>query len=401
MINKKIYQVGGCVRDRLLGIKSNDIDLVAVGYSPDDFKHLEQVGKDFPVFLDANACEIALARVERKITKGYNGFSAKTTDVTIEEDLKRRDLTINSIAYDTENNSYIDPYKGKEDIENKLLRHTSDAFKEDPLRVLRLARFQAKFPTFSIASQTKEFVKQMRDELKSLQPDRVYKEIQKVLKLEHSELFFETLLELDVLDVLFPHIYKLTKCSENSIYHQEKSVFVHTIMVLKELSTASQLLKATAIFHDIAKPMFYKKTDGKNAGGHENPKFVEPLIDIELPAKLQKKMLFLIKNHIKIYNLDKMKAKTIASFFETYKKDRELFESQLVFAKADANGRIGVEKKPLDEELLLKIFDKISEYSPKQWIEKQDATMSGEAIKQHIHRVNIGIIKSIKALVQK
>ncbi|MCK5293551.1 MAG: polynucleotide adenylyltransferase [Arcobacteraceae bacterium] len=392
MITKKIYQVGGCVRDKLLGIKSSDIDFVAVGYIADDFKHLSLVGKDFPVFLDEDGCEIALARVDRKVGDGYNGFEVDTVDVTIQEDLKRRDLTINSIAYDEITDSYIDPYGGMEDIENKILRHTSSAFKEDPLRVLRLARFQAKFPQFKIASQTKEFVKQMKSELKSLQPDRVYKEIQKVFKLEKSELFFETLLELEILDILFPNIYNLTTCSENSVYHKEKNVFIHTMMVLKELKDQSQLLKTTAIFHDIAKPLMYKKTDGANAGGHDNPKSVEPLIDMQLPIKLQKKMLFIIKKHLKIYNLDKMNSKTIATFFENYRKDRELFVSQLIFAKADTNGRIGESKKELDEAPLLDIFDKIARYSPKTWIDSRKNSPNGETIKQHIHRVNIKIV---------
>jgi len=392
---KKIYQVGGCVRDKLLNIQSDDIDLVAVGYTASDFQHLECVGKDFPVFLNDDGCEIALARVERKVGDGYNGFEADTLGVTIEEDLKRRDLTINSIAYDNDTDTFIDPYGGMQDIEDKILRHTSDAFKEDPLRVLRLARFQAKFPKFTIAKETKEFVKQMKDELKYLQKDRVYKEIKKVFELENSEIFFETLLELEVLDILFPNIFNLTSCSENSIYHQESNVFIHTMMVLKELKNSSQLLKTTAIFHDIAKPMMYKKTDGANAGGHDNRKFVEPLIDIQLPIKLQKKMLHIIKNHLKIYNLDKMRIKKIASFFEEYRKDRELFENQLIFGKADTNGRIGECTKELDEEMLFKIFDAISEYSPKVWIENQENKPNGETIKQHIHRINIKIIKEL------
>jgi tRNA nucleotidyltransferase (CCA-adding enzyme) len=168
------------------------------------------------------------------------------------------------------------------------------------------------------------------------------------------------------------------------------------MMVLKELKNESQLLKTTAIFHDIAKPMIYQKTNGANAGGHDNPKFVEPLIDIQLPSKLKKKMLFIIQNHQKIFNLNKMKEKTIATFFELYRKDRGLFEAQLVFAKADTNGRIGANKKFLDEKLLLDIFDKILQYSPVKWIDEQTIKPNGETIKQHIHRININIIKQLQ-----
>jgi tRNA nucleotidyltransferase (CCA-adding enzyme) len=394
-MGKKIYQVGGCVRDKLLNIPSSDIDFVAVGYSADDFKDLELVGKDFPVFLNKDGCEIALARVEKKVSNGYNGFETKIENVTIQEDLKRRDLTINSIAYDQENQKYIDPYGGLNDIKNKVLRHTSNSFIEDPLRVLRLCRFQAKFPDFTIALETKQFVKSMKTELKYLQKDRVYKEIKKVFELKHSDIFFKTLLDLDVLDILFPNIYNLTKYSENSIYHQEKDIFTHTMMVLQELQNKTQLLKTTALFHDIAKPIMYEKTDGKNAGGHDNPKYVEPLIDIQLPTKLQKKMLFLIKNHLKIFNLHKMRAKKIATFFELFRKDKELFLDQLCFAKADIDGRISKNKKYLDETTLLTIFDKISQYSPKKWIDEQPNIPTGDKIKQHIHRVNIKIIKSL------
>ena len=402
-MTKKIYKVGGCIRDNLLNIQSNDIDYVAVGYTPLDFIHLECIGKDFPVFIDKNGCEIALARIEKKSGLGYNGFEAYTNNVTLEDDLKRRDLTINSIAYDEENKTYIDPYGGLNDIQNKILRHTSEAFKEDPLRVLRLARFQAKFSDFTIADETKKFVYDMKDELKYLQSDRVYKEIKKVLKLQRSDLFFETLNDLNVLDILFPNIFNLTSCKESSIYHKEENVFIHTMMVLQELNSQSELLKFTALYHDIAKPIMYDKTKGTNAGGHDNPKLVEQLIDIKLPVKLQKKMLFLIKNHIKIFNLNKMRHKTIATFFESYRKDKELFQDQIIFAKADSDGRIGEGKEIslfINKNILFNIFDKISDYSPKQWIEEQKIRnsvqkVSGEAIKQHIHRHNISIVTSL------
>lgn len=401
MIEKKIYQVGGCVRDNLLGISSSDIDLVAVGYSTDDFSHFECIGKDFPVFLNEDGHELALARVERKVGNGYNGFEASTLDVSIEDDLLRRDLTINSIAYDDSTNRYIDPYGGISDIKNKILRHTSDAFKEDPLRVLRLARFQAKFCEFTIHETTKEFVKSMKDELKYLQKDRVYKEVKKALDLEHSEVFFTTLLELDVLDVIFPNIYNLNLCNENSQYHQEKSVFIHTMMVLSQLKDESNLLKLTALYHDIAKPMMYNKTNGANAGGHDNIKFVEPLIDINISNKIKRKMLLLISNHLKIFNLYKMRANKIATFFETYKKDKELFISQLIFARADTNGRISIIKKHINDDVLLEIFDKISKYSPLKWINEQENKPSGEVIKQHIHNMNIYIIKKYDIILQK
>jgi tRNA nucleotidyltransferase (CCA-adding enzyme) len=392
-MDKKIYLVGGAVRDRLLGLEVQDKDYVAVGYEPSDFSHLEQVGKDFPVFLQEDGSELALARLERKTGVGYNGFEAEISNVSLEEDLKRRDLTINSIAYDERADRYIDFYNGKEDLEKKLLRHTSEAFVEDPLRVLRLARFRARFgQEWSIDNSTKELVKSMKQELKYLQSDRVYKEIEKVMEGKNSYIFFETLLELDVLDILFPSIYNLTKCHENSKYHIEDSVFVHTMMVMCELDNQSKLLKLTALYHDIAKPQCYEKY--AKGIGHDRISFVEPLIDIKLPKKLQKRMLFLIQKHIKIMLIDKMKPATLATFFEKFKKDKALLEELLIFREADSNGRITeIQKEVLDEKKIFKTFDAICSYSPKEWIESQEQKPSNNSIIQHIHKQNISLVK--------
>ncbi len=394
MIEKKIYLVGGAVRDKILGTPNYDKDYVAVGYTKDDFSHLMQVGKDFPVFIDENGCELALARVERKIASGYNGFSMDTHDVSLEEDLIRRDLTINSIAYDEQNDIIIDPFGGRLDLEKKILKHTSEAFVEDPMRVLRLARFRAKYGyTWKIHHTTKVLVYQMREELKYLQADRVYKEIDKILELENTHIFFETLFELGVLDIVFPNIYTLTTLKEGSVYHLESTVFEHTMMVMKNLSNSSKLLKLSALYHDIAKPYCYRKYG--NSAKHDKKELVEERLDIQIPVKLQKKMLTIIENHIKIYILHEMKASKIASFFEQFRKDKKLFEDLIVFSDADNEGRICLKDKHfLPKEMLLNIFDKISTYSPKQWIDEQDKEdVSNEAIKQHIHKYNIGIVK--------
>jgi tRNA nucleotidyltransferase (CCA-adding enzyme) len=392
-MEKKIYLVGGAVRDRLLGIKSQDKDYVGVGFTPEDFSDLELVGKDFPVFLQDDGSELALARLERKTGVGYNGFEASVENVTLEEDLKRRDLTINSIAYDEENDKYIDPYNGQGDIENKILRHTSDAFVEDPLRVLRLARFRARFGyEWQIDESTKQLVKSMKDELKHLQSDRVYKEIEKVMESNNSYIFFETLLELDVLDVLFPSIYTLTTCKENSKYHLEENVFTHTMMVLRELDDESILLKLTALYHDIAKPLTYEKY--KNGAGHDRISLVEPLIDIKLPKKLQKRMLFLIQKHIRIMLINEMKPSTVATFFEKFRKDKTLLMDLLIFKEADSNGRITKEPKTsFDEDKVFKTFDAICSYSPKEWIDLQNERPKPDVIVQHIHKQNIGFVK--------
>ncbi len=394
-MEKKIYLVGGAVRDKILKKSNYDKDYVAVGYTNDDFLHLKQVGKDFPVFITKDGDELALARVEKKESSGYNGFSIQTNNITLEQDLSRRDLTINSIAFDEDTNTIIDPYNGTQDIKKKILRHTSEAFTEDPLRVLRLARFRAKYGyEWKIYRDTKVLIYSMKDELKHLQSDRVYKEIVKVLELPNSHIFFETLFELGVLEDIFPSIHQLTTLKEGSPYHLESTVFEHTMQVLQNVSNGSVLQKLTALYHDIAKPLCYRTVG--DSSGHEDSKLVKPLIDMQLPSKLTKKMLFLIQNHIKIYILFTMKPSKIATFFESFRKDRQLLIDLITIANADNQGRICLEELPqnLNEELILNIFDDISSYSPKQWIDScQKDNLSPDAIKQHIHNYNISIVK--------
>ncbi|MDD4949098.1 polynucleotide adenylyltransferase [Sulfuricurvum sp.] len=391
-MKKQIYLVGGAVRDALLGREIKDKDYVAVGYGVDEFSHLRQVGKDFPVFLREDGSELALARVERKIGVGYNGFETDTADVTLHEDLMRRDLSINAIAYDEENGCYIDPFNGRDDIEKKMLRHTSDAFVEDPLRVLRLARFRATFGyEWSIHPSTKVLVYRMREELKHLQGDRVWKEIEKVLMLEDSHLFFETLFELGVLGYVFPSIYNLTTLKEGTKHHHESSLFVHAMMVLRELRNESPLLKLCAIYHDIAKPQCYREYG--NGSGHEDKNRVEPLIDIQIPVKIKSRMLFIIDNHGKVSKLQQMRASKIATFFEQFKKDRVLLLELLCFNEGDNLGRITDNPKvPLDKEMILKIFDGIASYSPKNWMSEQEENPKGSTIAQHVHKYNIGVV---------
>ncbi|WP_290456822.1 hypothetical protein [Helicobacter rodentium] len=188
---KGIYLVGGAVRDRLLNQPISDKDYVAVGYTQEDFSSLPQVGKNFPVFLCEDGSQIALARKETKVGVGYNGFSIQTYQVSLQEDLKRRDLTINSIAFDEAKNEYYDPFNGIQDLRNKILRHTSESFCEDPLRVLRIARFRARFGIYwKIHPSTKVLIYKMREELRFLEPNRVYKEVESALKYSHSPLFF-------------------------------------------------------------------------------------------------------------------------------------------------------------------------------------------------------------------
>jgi len=208
----KLYLVGGAVRDNLRGMNPHDKDYMITGADPDELPFEKVAGSDFPVFIveiDGVKCEVALARAEEKVGVGHKGFVFKTgKDVTVEEDLKRRDLTINAMAVDLESSLLIDPYGGQEDIKNRILRHVSPAFAEDPLRVLRVARFAAHFG-YTIAPETLELMRSLKDELTSLSAERVWQETAKALMLPRPSKYFKVLDYVDALEVLFPEIKAL------------------------------------------------------------------------------------------------------------------------------------------------------------------------------------------------
>lgn len=210
-VKLKTYLVGGAVRDELLGLPVKERDWVVVGSSPQQLVDLgyKPVGKDFPVFLHPETHEeYALARTERKIAKGYKGFSFYAdSDVTLEQDLQRRDLTINAIAKD-EHGNLIDPFHGQQDLQQKRLRHVSAAFSEDPVRILRVARFAAKFPEFTVDAETNKLMQQMvtSGEVSALVAERVWKEWARALNESAPERFFEVLIDCNAFDILFPEL---------------------------------------------------------------------------------------------------------------------------------------------------------------------------------------------------
>ena len=224
----QVYLVGGAVRDQLLGHPYHEKDYVVVGATPEQLlaQGYQPVGKDFPVFLHPETKdEYALARTERKSGQGYHGFEFYTDiSVTLEDDLIRRDLTINAIAMDDDGKIY-DPYHGHEDLNNKILRHVSDAFAEDPLRVLRVARFAARYHQygFTIAEETLALMQQLADsgELKALTPERVWKETSRALMERDADVYFETLRQCGALKVLFPEIDALFGIPQRPEYHPE------------------------------------------------------------------------------------------------------------------------------------------------------------------------------------
>lgn len=258
----KVYRVGGAIRDELLGLQVKDTDWVVTGSTPEAM--IEQgyrpIGKDFPVFLHPQSKqEYALARTERKVAQGYAGFSFNTDPaITIEQDLARRDLTINAIAQ-VNTGKLIDPFNGQQDIENRVLRHVSDAFVEDPVRILRVARFAARFAGlgFSIATETLDLMQRIAEsgELGALVPERVWSEMDRALSESDPQVFFTSLRDCGVLKVLFPEIDNLFGVPQPEKYHPEVDTGIHLMMCLKksaELGYDNEV-RFAVLTHDLGK----------------------------------------------------------------------------------------------------------------------------------------------------
>lgn len=252
----KLYMVGGAVRDKFMGIVPKDYDFCVTGMEAEEFSSLfpdaKIRGKSFPVF-DLENCEFALARIERKVSSGHKGFDIESNKkITIEEDLRRRDVTINSIAIDVLSNDVVDPYNGVQDIKNKLLRATSEAFSEDPLRVYRVAKLSARFD-FEVEKNTLEMMKSLRDELRTLPNERIYAELCDALSSNKPSRFFDVLREADCLDVHFKEIYDLIGVEQPIEHHPEGDAYNHSMEVLDRASkrTDDIVVRFAALVHDL------------------------------------------------------------------------------------------------------------------------------------------------------
>ena len=364
----KTYLVGGSIRDRLLGLEPKDNDFVVVGCSPQDMldKGFQIVGKDFPVFIHpVTGYEFALARKERKIGVGYNGFECEWEGVTLEEDLSRRDLTINALAQEVEvytNGTFniigeiIDPFRGVLDLTNKYLRETTEAFSEDPLRVLRVARFLSRYKDFQVSPSLLESCEKVyiSGELEYLTPERVWLETEKALKESCPERFFEFLVGFDF-PLMKPFRDMLITVEDNP-YHQEKNVFIHTMMVLKHASENWQdsEINFACLLHDINKPDCYKEFG--NGHGHDKggvPQVEEFCKQWKVPNNYRDLAKIVCEQHQRIHTVmgrDKnnwSKPKSIISIFEDSGalRNAERFKKVLKACESDAKGRIGLSAK--------------------------------------------------------
>jgi len=362
----EIFLVGGAIRDEMLGLEVHEKDWVVVGAKPQELKdlHFKQVGKSFPVFLHPETKEeYALARTELKVGRGYHGFEFEfSPDVTLEEDLARRDLTINAMAKN-EAGDLIDPYNGIEDIRARILRHVSDAFAEDPVRVLRLARFASKLEHlgFQLADETKEMVWSMvkSGELEHLVPERVWKETEKALKGKGPVAFLRTLRQTRALSVIYPEIDKLYGVAQTAKIHPEIDTGIHVELVLWQAARLSGLpeVRFAALMHDLGKGLTAKSDLPRHPNhGMAGLPVLKALCDrLKVPNKYRGLAELVMRTHIDCHQIVDKSAKEILRFIEECDAFRkpERFRQMLMVCEADSRGRLGFEHVDYEPRSLL------------------------------------------------
>lgn len=374
VMNKvKTYLVGGAVRDHLMNVNSQDSDYVVVGSTPEEMfaDGFKQVGADFPVFLHpVTGDEYALARTEKKNGKGYLGFDVSFgPDVTLEEDLERRDLTINAMALD-EIGGVIDPFGGLQDLNHYRLRHVSDeGFVEDPVRVLRLARFAARFgPEWTVAPETQMLVKRMgkKGTLDELTPERVWKELSRAMMEPHPRLFFDTLLKCDVLHVLFPEVYKLKMATESYVWHPEGDAYEHTMLVLTQSALFDMTLsqRMGALTHDFGKAHtprhFMPSHFGHDVKGVAH---VKAFFDrLKAPTAMRDVCMTSTRYHMYMHKLNELNPKTLVKMFNDLRAVHhdEPVDHLYAVGVCDERGRLGSENN--DIEPLLDLYKYVNAY---------------------------------------
>lgn len=351
------YLVGGAVRDRLLGLPVRERDWVVVGADPQAMldQGYRQVGKDFPVFLHPQTQEEhALARTERKSGHGYRGFTVQAgPQVTLEEDLLRRDLTVNAMAED-EQGVHLDPHGGARDLQARVLRHVSDAFAEDPVRILRTARFHARFAPlgFTVADETLALMRQMVDagEADHLVPERVWQETQKALmQAERPSVYFSTLRACGALARVMPELDALVGVPQRADYHPEIDSLIHTLMCVDAAARAQAPLpvRYCALVHDLGKART-PPTEWPSHRMHEQRgvPLVQAFSDrLRVPSLLRELALIHTREHLLVHRVFELRPQTLLDLLERMQalRDSERFEMLLAACEADARGRLGFE----------------------------------------------------------
>ncbi len=391
----KTYLVGGAVRDKLLGIPVKDRDWVVVGTTPEEMlkKGFKPVGKDFPVFLHPETKEeYALARTERKSGKGYKGFTFYTSpDVTLEDDLQRRDLTINAIAEDEDGN-LIDPYSGAADLKEKMLRHVSPAFIEDPLRLLRIARFAATLG-FKIAPETMTLLREIAesDELDALVAERVWTEVEKALAGKYPARFILALQSCNALQKLFPEIQALFGVPQTKEYHPEIDTGLHTIMSLNQSTRLSPdpMIRFAVLVHDLGKATTPKDKLPSHHGHEERgAKIIDKLCKrYRIPNKYRELAMNVSRYHLDCHRIQEMRPETILKKLEQLDAFRrpERFTQFLIACEADARGRAGFEDRDYPQAEYFRNSLNAANKVDSNELQKQglEGKALGQAIKKH------------------
>ena len=397
------YLVGGAVRDKLLKIPVKDRDWVVVGTTPEEMleKGFKPVGKDFPVFLHPKTKEeYALARTERKSGKGYKGFTFHTSpDVTLEDDLQRRDLTVNAIAED-EHGNLIDPYGGIADLKEKMLRHVSPAFIEDPLRVLRIARFAASLG-FKIAPETMALLKDISesDELEALVPERVWTEMEKALSGKYPARYILVLRSCNAMEKLFPEIEALFGVPQTKEYHPEIDTGLHTIMSLNQSTRLSNdpMIRFAVLVHDLGKATTPKDKLPSHHGHEERgAKIIDKLCKrYRIPNKYRELAINVSKFHLDCHRIQEMKPETVLKKLEQLDAFRrpERFEQFLIACEADARGRAGFEDREYPQTKYFQSALKAANEVDTSQLQKQG--LEGKALGQEIKKQQIKNIKEM------
>lgn len=355
----QVYLVGGAIRDRLLGLPARERDWVVVGARPEELERLGylRVGREFPVFLHPKTKEeYALARVERKVAPGYRGFTTEfSPHVTLEEDLKRRDLTINAMA-ESSDGAIVDPFNGRRDLEARVLRHVSDAFVEDPVRILRVARFAARFANFgfTVAPETLELMKRIvaAGEAGALVAERVWQETERALGEARPDVFFETLRACGALGVIFPEIAALHGVPQPPRWHPEIDTGVHVMMALRLAASlgASLPVRFAVLTHDLGKatspPECWPKHHGHEEAGVP---LIEALVTrLRVPGNCRDLAIIVARFHTLVHRALELKSATLLRLLEDTDAFRrpERFAEFLLACECDARGRAGLEELP-------------------------------------------------------
>ena len=408
-----VYLVGGAVRDQLLNLPVKDRDWVIVGATPQTLIDLgyQQIGKDFPVFLHPQSKEeYALARTERKSGQGYTGFICDfSAEITLEQDLIRRDLTINAMAQDLQGNLY-DPYHGADDLRQRILRHVSPAFVEDPLRVLRVARFAARYHHlgFTIAPETLQLMQTLTEqgELQHLTAERVWAETEKALNEKNPEIYFETLRQVGALAVLFPELDALYGVPNPAKYHPEIDSFVHTMMVLQQATLLSEqvdchksAVRFAAICHDLGKART-PKSNWPHHHGHEKLG-ITPTRNLckrlKVPSYYQQLAELTCEYHTHIHKIIELRPETVVKLFNTFDVWRKplRFMEFLLVCFADTRGRKGFEHSQYpQQEFALALYQAALKVDVQSIIA---AGFEHKAIRDQLNRGRIFAVKQKRA----